>query len=195
MDTSKLKNFAQEARRSLIEQVRVKLEAVLSENSLARREKGDAVKAIENEIKEIQKNSSKNSQSEVIYSDKKKEQLIEKVAYTWFNRFCALRFMDLNNFNHVKVVSPIEENLTHPEIFDLARSGNVDSIFVIDESKRKKITDVLDGTIKRIDPQNEAYGNLIVAVCNYYHNIMPNLFEKIDDYTELLMPVLFGNIN
>lgn len=189
MDTSKLKNFAQEARRSLIEQVRIKLDAVLSENSLARREKGDAVKDIENEIKEIQKNLSKNSQTEVIYSDKKKEQLIEKVAYTWFNRFCALRFMDLNNFNHVKVVSPIEENLTQPEILDLAKCGNVDSIFVKDETKRKIITDILNGKFNRNDPLNEVYGNLIVAVCNYYHKIMPNLFEEIDDYTELLMPI------
>ncbi|MFA0154452.1 hypothetical protein, partial [Vibrio sp. 10N.261.46.C10] len=90
MDTSRLKKFAQFARRSLIEQVQTKLKLVLAEDSLARRESPKAVKELENKKQELGE-----------------EQLLEQVAYTWFNRFCALRFMDANQYNRIMVVSPV----------------------------------------------------------------------------------------
>jgi len=77
MDTSRLKKFAQYARRYLREQMTTKLEVVLAENSAARRENPKAISKLAEKIEVLGK-----------------EQLIEQVAYTWFNRFCALRFMD-----------------------------------------------------------------------------------------------------
>ena len=91
MNTSQLKSFAQQSRKALMDTVSGKLDYVLDENSLARRESASAVSALEGLIKEIGK-----------------EQVIEKVAYTWFNRFCALRYMDVNRYNKIGIVSPVE---------------------------------------------------------------------------------------
>lgn len=98
MDTSKLKPFAQDARRLLKAQVSARLDQVLAEQSAARREQPKAVSELE---------------AEIAKSDR--DQVIEKVAYTWFNRFTALRFMDVNDYTRLKVVSPAEGQ-TRPEI-------------------------------------------------------------------------------
>ncbi|HCG7393726.1 TPA: BREX-1 system adenine-specific DNA-methyltransferase PglX [Vibrio parahaemolyticus] len=176
MDTSRLKKFAQFARRSLIEQVQTKLKLVLAEDSLARRESPKAVKELENKKQDLGE-----------------EQLLEQVAYTWFNRFCALRFMDANQYNRIMVVSPVAGQF-QPEILAEAKAGHLDdSIF--NEKARDEINGLLSGSIPSRDGQSEAYRLMIVAVCNDYHRLMPYLFERIEDYTELLMPddLLSGN--
>lgn len=176
METAKLKKFAQFARRSLIEQVSSKLAQVLKEESSERRELPKVVAKLEGELKQ-----------------KGKEQLIEQVAYIWFNRFCALRFMDVNGYNRIGVLSPAEGQF-QPEILAEAKAGHIDE-GVVNEAAREKIFGLINGSIKSRDGQSEAYRVLIVAVCNDYHRIMPYLFERIEDYTELLMPddLLSGN--
>lgn len=177
MDTSKLKKFAQYARRSLIEQVQSKLRLVLAQDSAARREYPHAVKELEAKQKE--------------FGDDKL--LIEQVAYTWFNRFCALRFMDANQYNRIMVVSPIAGQF-QPEILAEAKAGHLDES-VFDSKTSDKIRGLLSGAIPSRDGQAEAYRLIIVGVCNDYHRLMPYLFERIEDYTELLMPedLLSGN--
>ncbi|TGL58647.1 BREX-1 system adenine-specific DNA-methyltransferase PglX, partial [Leptospira ognonensis] len=177
MDTSKLKNFAQLARRSLMDQVKTKLKLVLSKDSLARRENPEAVKTLEEKI------ALSNEAS-----------LIEAVAYTWFNRFCALRFMDVNGYNRIRIISPADEGQFQPEILAEAKAGHIDAEMVA-EPIRKNILSLLAGTTTSRDPQQEAYRLLIVAACNDFHRAMPFLFERIADYTELLMPedLLSGN--
>jgi hypothetical protein len=169
METSQLKKFAQHARCSLMEQVTSKLRLVLAQDSPARRESSRVVAALEQQIK-----------------TSNEEQVAEKVAYIWFNRFCALRFMDVNQYNRIAVVSPVEGQV-QPEILAEAKAGYIDDAMV-DDNKRELITQLLNGTNPSRDPQTEAYRHLIVAVCNDYHRIMPYLFERISDYTELLMP-------
>ena len=176
METTKLKKFAQFARRSLIEQVSAKLKLVLSEQSPARRERPESVRKLEEAI-----------------AEQGKEQIIERVAYIWFNRFSALRFMDVNRYNRVGVVSPAEGQF-QPEILADAKMGHIDEELV-PEKARQKIFALLDGKTPSQDPQGEAYRLLVVAACNYWYSAMPFLFERIDDYTELLMPddLLSGN--
>ncbi|MCY1197653.1 N-6 DNA Methylase [compost metagenome] len=176
MDTSKLKKFAQFARRTLGEQVSAKLALVLSEGSAARRESAAAVKKLEDAIK-----------------SHGKEQVIERVAYTWFNRFCALRFMDVNRYTRIGIVSPAEGQF-QPEILLEAKMGHVDEEMV-SAKNHEQIADLLAGKRPSHDPQGEAYRLLVVAACNAWHQAMPFLFERIDDYTELLMPddLLSGN--
>jgi len=176
METTKLKKFAQYARRSLIEQVSNKLKMVLAKDSAARRESAEAVEKLE---KQIQAHG--------------KEQVIEKVAYIWFNRFCALRFMDVNRYTRIGVVSPAEGQF-QPEILAEAKMGHIDE-GMVDESARQQIFAMLDGKTPSQDPQAEAYRLLVVAICNYWHGSMPFMFERIADYTELLMPddLLSGN--
>lgn len=176
METAKLKKFAQFARRSLREQISAKLKLVLAENSAARRESTEAIKKLEEAIK-----------------GHGKEQVIERVAYIWFNRFCALRFMDVNRYTRIGVVSPAEGQF-QPEILAEAKMGHIDEEMVHDKV-RQQIFALLDGKAPSRDPQGEAYRLLVVAACNSWNKSMPFLFQRIEDYTELLMPddLLSGN--
>ncbi len=176
MDTTKLKKFAQYARRSLIEQVEAKLKLVLAAENIARRENPEAIRKLEESI-----NASG------------REQVIERVAYIWFNRFCALRFMDVNRYNRISVVSPAEGQF-QPEILAEAKMGHIDDELVHDKI-RQQIFSVLDGRTQSRDPQTEAYRLLIIAGCNYWNHFMPFLFQRIEDYTGLLIPddLLSGN--
>ncbi len=176
METTRLKKFAQYARRSLIEQISAKLNLVLAENSAARRERGEVITVLDGAIKH-----------------QGKEQVIERVAYTWFNRFCALRFMDINRYTRIGVVSPVQGQF-QPEILADAKMGHVDEE-IVGDTTRKQIFDLLDGKVTSRDPQGEAYRLMVVAVCNHWNRAMPFLFERINNYTELLMPddLLSGN--
>ena len=177
METSKLKKFAQYARRSLMEQVSAKLKVVLTDDSPARRESIEAVRKLEEAIKL-----------------RGKGQVIERVAYIWFNRFCAFRFMDVKRYNRVNIVSPADPGQFQPEILAEAKMGHLDEEMV-SEKTRQQIFALLDGKAPSRDPQGEAYRLLVVAACNFWYKAMPFLFQRIDDYTELLMPddLLSGN--
>lgn len=169
MDTAKLKTFASLARRNLIEQVKAKLSLVMAVDSTAQREAPKALKQLQ----------------EVIAQDGQ-EQVIERVAYIWFNRVCALRFMDANRYTRIGVVSPAEGQF-QPEILAEAKMGHIDDSQV-PEATRQKIFALLNNQQPSADPQAEAYRLLLVATCNYWNAAMPFLFQRIDDYTELLMP-------
>ena len=169
MDTSALKKFAPEARRKLIKLVASRMSQVLSMDSVEIREKGEAV----NRLNELIQSTSK-------------EAVIDRVAYIWFNRFCALRFMDVNRYTNIGTVSPVED-YSQPEILQEAKQGHIDEDldrFV----NKQKVYDLLSGKIPSSDPQQEAYRLLLVGICNNYHTLMPFMFQHIEDYTELLMP-------
>ena len=164
MDTNALKKFAQAARNLLIDQVTSKLDLVLVDGSAARRQHPKAMKDLDTAI-----------------AHNGKSQVIEQVAYTWFNRFTALRFMDANSYTAVGIVSPAEGQ-TRPEVLAEAMAGN------LPEGAPVEVAALLDGRTPSSDPQAEAYRQLLVHACNQWHGSMPFLFEEIDDYTELLMP-------
>ena len=169
-NTGDLKKFAQAARRQLREQVAGRLEQVLRTDSAELRQKEAAIKELKQQIAQTSKKA-----------------VIDRVAYTWFNRFCALRFMDVNRYTRIGIVSPAE-GYSQPEILQEAKQGYIDeelNRFV----NRQGILDLLSGKIPSKDPQQEAYRLLLVGVCNSYNTIMPFLFERIEDYTELLMPL------
>ncbi len=164
MDTNALKKFAQAARALLIDQVTSKLALVSNPASAARREHPDAMKTLDGTV-----------------ADRGKDRVIEQVAYTWFNRFIALRFMDVNGYTNPRVVSPAE-GATRPEILAEAMAGN------LPEKASPAIAALLEGRLPSNDPQGEAFRLLLVYACNQWHGLMPFLFEKFDDYTELLTP-------
>ena len=138
MDTSKLKTFAQGARKTLLEQVEAKIRQVLAENSGARRESAVAVARLEGHIAHAGRNA-----------------VIDSVAYTWFNRFCALRFMDVKGYTRVRIVSP-SEGFTQPEILAEAKSGQFDDQLT-SESTQKRVSELLNGTVPSQNPQGESY--------------------------------------
>jgi len=164
MDTNALKKFAQSARNLAIDQVTAKLALVLDPSSPVRREHAAAIKKLDAAI-----------------AQNGKQQVIEQVAYTWFNRFTALRFMDANGYTNPRVVSPAD-GATRPEILSEALAGN------LPDGAPDAIAALLSGRTPSNDPQAEAYRLLLVHACNQWHGPMPFLFEQIDDFTELLMP-------
>lgn len=169
MNTNQLKRFAQEARIKLIDQIGAKLEKVLTSDSVALREKAGHLKKLQEAINKTSKTA-----------------VIDTVAYTWFNRFVALRFMDVNGYEPlgISIVSPIKDG-TLPAILQEAKQGNIPEELPV---QQQRIYDVLDGRIPSTDAQNEAYADLLVGACNHLNNVFPFLFEKIDDYAELLLP-------
>ncbi len=167
MNTTELKKFAQAARRQLIEQVGARLDLVLQTDSAELREQKKAVKQLRDEI-----------------DKSSREAVVERIAYLWFNRFCALRFMDVNRYTRIGTVSPAE-GYSQPEILQDAKQGHIDDELQVD---RKKVFGLLGGQAVSADPQQEAYRLLLVAACNSYHKLMPFMFQRISDFSELLMP-------
>jgi hypothetical protein len=102
--------------------------------------------------------------------------------------------MDVNRYNRINVISPADAAQFQPEILSEAKAGHIDDNFG-DEKTKQRIFDLLSGKLPSHDAQGEAYRLLIVAVCNYWYASMDFLFERIDDYTEILMPddLLSGN--
>ncbi|MCX7389406.1 MAG: hypothetical protein NTX48_22315, partial [Planctomycetales bacterium] len=153
----------------LREQVEAKLSQVLAAESSARRESQAAVERLEAHVKESGR-----------------ESVIDAVAYTWFNRFCALRYMDARGYTRVRIVSP-SEGFTQPEILAEAKSGQFDDQMT-PAAVQARVLALLNGTAPSTNPQSEAYRILLVAACNSYRKILPSIFEHIADEIELLMP-------
>jgi type II restriction/modification system DNA methylase subunit YeeA len=169
MNTNRLKKFAQETRKKLLEQVSAKVDYVISADTPALREKAELVATIKDEITSLGK-----------------QQLVDKVAYTWFNRFVALRYIDVNDYQPlgIKIVSPLLGQI-RPQILQEAFAGNIPEDLNVNE---QKVLDLLDGRTESRNAENDAYRHLLIGACNYLHRIFPFLFERINDYTELLLP-------
>ena len=107
------------------------------------------------------------------------DRTIEAAAYTWFNRFVAIRFMELHGYlDHGYRVLSHPAGGVQPEILDHAQRVDFPGL-----EKEKVLELKLDGT-----KQEELYRLLLVAQCNALNKAMPFLFEKIEDETELLLP-------
>ncbi len=177
MDTTRLKKFAQFARQTLIKQIESKLNSVTATGAMVQREKP-------REFRKLKEAVARHGESGVV----------DQVAYIWFNRFVALRFLDIHKLNVIGVVSPVPGEVL-PEILVDAKAGHIDEDLVEAKAARRQVQLLLDGETPSNDPHSEAYRVLLVAVCNYWHRVMPFLFEKIDDYAELLLPDDLLSIN
>lgn len=105
-------------------------------------------------------------------------QTIEAVAYTWFNRFVALRFMELHDYldHGFRVLS--NPNGPLPEILGKLTELHLEGLD-IEYAKQLKLAGNKDGELYRL---------LLIAQCNALSKAMPFMFEQIDDETELLLP-------
>ena len=155
-NTATLKTFAQETRKKLISLISTKMDFILTQDTAE-------LRGFESQIAKLKS----------AIASKGKDLVVEEVAYTWFNRVMALRYMDANGYTDLKVVTPGMGQM-RPEILQEAMAGN------IDEDLRVKVDD---------NPKEAVlYHRLLVAVCNQYGESMPFLFEKIRDYTQMLLP-------
>jgi type I restriction-modification system DNA methylase subunit len=171
MNKSKLKSFAPKARNKLREQITVKAlrfgidfknEKMLETDSVE-------IRAKAKEIKELKDRIAQTSYDETL----------EHVAYTWFNRFIALRFMEVNGYLKTRPLSASGDYST-PDMLTEAQSGTLDETLEVD---RTKLLELLGA-----NELESAYQLLLVSMFNQFNESMPYMFEKISDYTELLMP-------
>ena len=105
-------------------------------------------------------------------------QVVEEVAYTWFNRFIALRFMEVNGYlpSHVRVFTD-ENNNFNPQILSEALHVELNNI------DKEKVVE-----LKQENKNEELFKYLLILQCNSLSEILPQMFQKIADYTELLLP-------
>lgn len=176
METASLKNFATWARTALIREVTARIAAVLAPGSSERVEQTKAVAALEKAV------------SAAGGGEKGRASVADQVAYTWFNRIIALRFMDANGYTGIGVVSPpAGVEVGQPEILAAAKRGVIDTE-VASQPTRTAVAGLLNGTRASGDPQGEAYALLLADYCRHWNRAMPFMFEREGDFTELLIP-------
>lgn len=107
------------------------------------------------------------------------EEVIEEIAYTWFNRFISIRFMEVNDYlpSGIRMFSSIN-NEFRPEI--LEEAINLD-VSWLDEDKVLEL-------YREGNKEEELFKYLFISKCNELNKILPGMFQKINDYTELLLP-------
>lgn len=113
--------------------------------------------------------------------------VIEEVAYTWFNRICAIRFMEVNDYMYparVRVLSSEKAGKNEPDILTLA--PDIDWEFT--EEEREYIIDA-----KMNNKLDDLFRMLFIKQCNLLHEVLPGLFEETEDYTEMLLNISFTN--
>ena len=174
MDKNAIKKFAVWARTELIARVSLKgVEYGITEDNIEDAN-ADSVGG-----KVLTADEKKQRQALITeINDKGYKQVMEEVAYTWFNRFSALRFMEVNGYlpSHVRVFTD-EENNFKPQIITEAIHLDLDGL------NMEKVYELKDA-----EKTEELYKYLLIVQCNALNKILPGMFQKIADYTELLLP-------
>lgn len=184
MDKNAVKKFAVNARRKLIDSVSQKAYGLgISKDEIKEVEKipnGSRIK-INNDyvyLTDIETEHRERLIDQIEY--KGYEQVMEEVAYTWFNRIIAIRFMEVNDYlpTRVRVLSSEEENKVEPDAVTQA-------LELIEDLRldREKIYNYQDN-----NDTEGLFKYVFIKQCNALGKIMPVMFEKIQDYTELLLP-------
>lgn len=112
------------------------------------------------------------------------ENVIEEVAYTWFNRLIAIRFMEVNDYLPSGVCVLSSENKAKKEPDLVTTPFDTDLEFTSYEQDR-----IIQ--LKDDNKLDELFRMLFIKQCNKLHDILPELFEKTDDYSELLLTISF----
>ena len=117
------------------------------------------------------------------------EAVVEEVAYTWFNRICAIRFMEVNDYlpNRVRVLSSEKEGKMEPDLVTQAPDVDLD---LTAQEKEEIINWKISGISEDTD---KLYCKLFLKQCHQLHDILPGLFEADSDYMELLFGISYTN--
>lgn len=105
------------------------------------------------------------------------DQVMEETAYTWFNRFIALRYMQEHNLLPVSVRVLPDASGALPELVRQAQNVELDGVDF------SHVVELLEG-----NRTETLYTELLIALCNQLSDVLPQMFEPISDYTELLFP-------
>jgi hypothetical protein len=179
MNRNKLKTYAPAARREFIQAVkdRAVLYGLSAKKIEPMTERGDVVLIAGQPFPKSV--ATKRKRLEERIASVGFERAMEAIAYSWFNRFVAIRFMELHGYlDHGYRVLSHPAGDVQPEILEHAQRVDFPGL-----DKNKVVELKLDGT-----KQEELYRLLLVVQCNALSQAMPFLFERIDDETELLLP-------
>lgn len=174
-----MKNFATKARRELLEKVELQARKIgITRDSIqkANVESSDAIYIDGRQLSDIERKQRNKliARIEEIGFD----QVMEETAYTWFNRFIALRFMEVNDYlpTKIRVLSSSNPASSEPDMMKEALSLDLD----IDKEYVYEL--------KLNNKTDELFKYLIKVHCNDLNRYMPFMFETIEDYTEILFP-------
>lgn len=174
MDKNTIKKYAVWARRELIE--RVSQRALVY--GITAKDAGDPNAQSVNG--HLLSQAEKRQRQALIRNIKEKgyEQVMEEVAYTWFNRFAALRFMEVNGYlpSHIRVFTN-DAGEFKPQI--LAEAIHLE----LDGLDMNKVYE-----LENANKSEELFKYLLIVQCNALNSILPGMFQRIEDYTELLLP-------
>ena len=185
MNKNALRSFAIESRKELIEKIQIKAMQYGIENDNIKNSQAVSSDSIVINGRPLSKEE-KLQREKLILKIKSinvdggdgYKQIIEEVAYTWFNRFTALRFMEVNDYlpTRVRALSSSIPGSVEPEL--IKEASNVD--LKVDKQKiyEMKLSNNVEGLFKY----------MIIAQCNALNESLPFMFEKIGHYTEILFP-------
>lgn len=200
MNKTAIRKFAEWAREKLIEDIKYKAGTVgITENGIAEElpqstsdmyfyDVGtkDYAKISSIEIKQRDALVKAIQTKECSYKSYREafENVIEEVAYTWFNRLIAIRFMEVNDYlpSGVRVLSSENKAKKEPDLVTIP----FDTDLEFTSYEQDRIIQLKDDN--KLD---ELFRMLFIKQCNKLHDILPELFEKTDDYSELLLTVSF----
>jgi len=205
IDKTAIKNFAVYARNKLINDIKNKAAMIgVTESGIQKplspstgnlqlfdigmqepyRIEGKAIEQRNGLIRELD-NRTQGSSYSIAY-----ETLIEEVAYTWFNRIIAIRFMEVNNYmpDRMRVLSSGAEGINEPEFI----THVFESSFEFSAKEKESIIELkTDGSNLAMD---ELFQYLFIKQCNALNSNLPELFERTNDYTELLLTVSYNDV-
>lgn len=195
MDKKAIKTFAIGARRKLIDEVTIKAKRLGINESVIENAKqidsnlqeivssgvriqGKEIGQRSKLIDELTQRASVSSHSEAF------QELIEEVAYTWFNRLIAIRFMEVNDYlpDTYRVLSSETSGKIEPDIITDLYDSDIYEEFSSNEQQQVQAWKS-DNSAEAMD---SLYQLVFIKICNQLNTYLPELFEKVEDYTELL---------
>ena len=187
MDKSILKKFAIESRQDLMDKIRNKIKTFYVDDDFHNDQKGE-VYVLSNEKHSLSLTNEEFKKRELLIKRIKElslEQVIEEAAYTWFNRIIAIRYMEINDMlpltkdNQslgIRVLSS-KDNTPDPEILKFTNLVNPE--LDIDFKKEKYV---------ELKDDNEKFKYVLLLVCRKLGRVIPQVFDGITDYIDLLIP-------
>lgn len=187
MDKAILKKFAIESRQDLMSKIKNKINTYYIDEEFTKEQKGDLY-ILSNSKHSLSLTNEEYKKRELLIKRIKElsiEQVIEEAAYTWFNRIIAIRYMEINDMlpltrdNQslgIRVLSS-KDNTPDPEILKFTNLVNPELDI---EFKKEKYAELKD--------DNEKFKYILLLVCKKLGKVIPQVFDGVTDYIDILIP-------
>lgn len=187
MDKAILKKFAIESRQDLMQKIESKIKLFYVDETFSKQQNGD-VYVLSNEKHTLSLSKEEYDKRELLIKRIQElglEQVIEEAAYTWFNRVVAIRYMEINDYlpltkdNQslgIRVLSS-KDNTPDPEIMKFTNLVNPDLDI---DFKKEKYAELKD--------DNDKFKYVLLLVCKKLGKVIPQVFDGITDYIDILIP-------